>query len=73
MAQDSPGSGLTGLPRTIANKFYSAMDRVPDPIKPRQDTSWHDSMVRDANKGFRDAAAKKRTAAPKKKTRTAAR
>lgn len=54
----------------------SALDRVPTPQR-KQDTSWHDSMVRKANESFRQAAEKpaakarttKRSTTPAKKSR----
>jgi hypothetical protein len=63
-----------GAANPIADVFkrgYRAVnavnDRVPDPpFSKRADTSWHDGMVREANRGFQqkaevEAAATKRT------------
>jgi hypothetical protein len=55
---------LVDIPKRIANKFYSVMDKVPDPgkwIHGKQDTSYQDDMVKKANESFaKDAANKKK-------------
>lgn len=46
-----------------------AVDAVKSRVSPKQDTSWHDSMVKKANDSFRKPAAKKAVRKPAPKRR----
>jgi hypothetical protein len=53
MAQDA--SGLTEGAKGIADKVQGFFDKIPNPsdlFAKKPDTSWHDSMVKAANKSF---------------------
>jgi hypothetical protein len=64
MAQED---GLVGGARRLGQRVKDAIMSIPTPQR-KQDTSWHDSMVRKANESFRKAAVK-----PAAKTRPAKR
>jgi len=54
--------------RRLANRAENFIMSIPTPQR-KQDTSWHDDMVRKANEGFRVAAERDRAASRKKATK----
>lgn len=75
MGQNPAADALLDIPRKVGRLYNRLNQPMRNPMQ-RQDTSWHDEMVRKANDSFRDAQKREDAAmkarAAKRKTGTRA-
>jgi hypothetical protein len=66
MPQDNAASGLIGGAIRLRDKAQNLINKIPT-YTPKQDTTWHDQMVKSANESFVKQA-QKQTTTPAKPT-----
>ena len=60
---DNPAQPLLDMRSKLGEWSRNILDRYDKPTGKKSDTSWHDSMVKEANEGFRKNSERKKLTA----------